>query len=781
MTDNELLTWPIFSANQDEVAKALKEKGYTVKKIWKKVSGSDSLQELYFEISVADDVISKEAIDAVNKDISECSEHVKNYKLKQIDNEFEKNILDKQGILSFIKYNKYQKPQPQKRYYQDKYDYWFSVTSFDDGKIFLADREKLEKNKDQAIEIVRPDLLTTNIEKELKDKAYEAKLTLKYKEYDHFTYIVKGHELENVFWMDLDLSNPEDMQKALAQDSLRWPSFSALDKELAAKLEEHGYICRKVGRSGFDSRNRFNVMTQDGKLTSEVLEWLKQEVNNCRKILAEEKICAFDQYFDEQSPDKNKVYSVVENGNDFYLTRTQDSEKYDTIASDIVAFTADHRRNVGHTYKELLIHKERIKTDKRHVITFEVPQKMIGRIIGKGGANIKALGQKYGKHFKVIQDPGEIYRNNLTELHETFSTMLNNGTALSFDLSLSQYPWLNEKDKKELQEKFTSAVIEKEKQREKEAQLKHERDIYILTSNVMSYLGDMTSLPENEVVLKLAEFLRKNKDNTEIIPVQPNREELETIKQKAFEIREREIKRQQELKEAEHRYFMDAVHNQMLRVLEETGKVIEAEKLTQFINTKFEGKDPVRLQELKKEAFEERAEKERQFPQKVEKLREIYYNVIAAEITNRNGEIIRHACESNGSASRVFNALYDQAEEAGLKEEFYFINIAETPQDDSEAELYRHNVKFMEQFVVQDIEENGGYYDSDVCFYISKSLKKETAAEILPIQKQTEDVPSEPQISLKEAKAQAKGQKSKGKTNNLADLAMLLNGGKGSR
>ena len=85
----------------------------------------------------------------------------------------------------------------------------------------------------------------------------------------------------------------------------------------------------------------------------------------------------------------------------------------------------------------------------------------------------------------------------------------------------------------------------------------------------------------------------------------------------------------------------------------------------------------------------------------------------------------------------------------------------------------------MEQLVVQDIEGNDGYYDPDVCFYTPQLLKKEAAAEKLPKQKQAEEVPLEPQISLKEAKAQVKGQKSKGKTNNLADLAMLLNSGKG--
>lgn len=146
-------------------------------------------------------------------------------------------------------------------------------------------------------------------------------------------------------------------------------------------------------------------MTKDGKLTPEILEQLNQAVEDCRNILDEEKIRAFDQYFDEQSPDKDKVYSVVETGKDFYLTRTQDYGKYDTIASEIVAFTADSRRNVGHAYKELLIHKERIKADKRHVITLEVPQKMIGLVIGKGGATIKTLSQNTASILKLSRIP----------------------------------------------------------------------------------------------------------------------------------------------------------------------------------------------------------------------------------------------------------------------------------------------------------------------------------------------------------------------------------------
>lgn len=106
------------------------------------------------------------------------------------------------------------------------------------------------------------------------------------------------------------------------------------------------------------------------------------------------------------------------------------------------------------------------------------------------------------------------------------------------------------------------------------------------------------------------------------------------------------------------------------------------------MDTNFEGKDSVLLQEFKQEASEERTRREQKLSQDIETLRKIYYKVIANEITNVNGEIHRRACESKKSASRVFSALYDQAEAAGLKEEFYYINITDTPKNDSEAELY---------------------------------------------------------------------------------------------
>lgn len=805
MTDDELLTWPTFSANQYELAKNLKEKGYHVQHHGR--SGFDTRNT--YEISTVDGVISKEAVETINKDISDFYKQQEKAKLKQVDDMFEKNILDKEGIFSFVELggeasnpwdydrNKYTCVSSYR--YMNYKDYRLNRRHI--YRYILADKNRLEQNGNKVIELSTSKFpgLFEKAGYELAELSEKYNFSIKGKNEDGFVYISRGSSLKNVFWLDLDLSKPEDMQKALTQNSLHWPSFSALDKKLAGKLEEKGYVCEKIGRSGFDSRNHFNVMTKDGKLTPEILEQLNQAVEDCRNILDEEKIRAFDQYFDEQSPDKDKVYSVVETGKDFYLTRTQDYGKYDTIASEIVAFTADSRRNVGHAYKELLIHKERIKADKRHVITLEVPQKMIGLVIGKGGATIKTLSQKYGKHFKVIQDPKEAYRNNLTELHETFSAMLNNGTALSFDLSLSQYPWLNEKDKKELQEKFSAAIIEKYKQKEKEAQIKHERDIYTVTSHIMSHLGDMTSLPENEVTLKLAAFLQENKDNADIIPVLPNLEELRKIKQEAIERREKQIKEQQVQKEVERQRFMEAVHDKMLDTMKETGKVIDAEKLTEFMDTNFEGKDSVLLQEFKQEASEERTRREQKLSQDIETLRKIYYKVIANEITNVNGEIHRRACESKKSASRVFSALYDQAEAAGLKEEFYYINITDTPKNDSEAELYTKNVEFMEELVIRDIEGNGGYYRPNVCFYTPKSLKKKTVTKKHSEQEHTEEhrsdiheaywekeqsgqehteeVPPVPQISLKEAKAQAKGQKIKGKTNNLADLAALINRG----
>ena len=98
MTDDELLTWPTFSANQYELAKNLKEKGYHVQHHGR--SGFDTRNT--YEISTVDGVISKEAVETINKDISDFYKQQEKAKLKQVDDMFEKNILDEEGIFSFV-------------------------------------------------------------------------------------------------------------------------------------------------------------------------------------------------------------------------------------------------------------------------------------------------------------------------------------------------------------------------------------------------------------------------------------------------------------------------------------------------------------------------------------------------------------------------------------------------------------------------------------------------------------------------------------------------------
>lgn len=183
-------------------------------------------------------------------------------------------------------------------------------------------------------------------------------------------------------------------------ENLYWPTINATKSILAAKLREMGYITTHYGRSCFEARNCYEISIKDGELNVENIEKIKKDIIEAEKQTEIDKKHNFDEYFDNESDDVNKVYAFVMTGYNYHQTRIAD-DKYYTAACMRTACTADHRNSEDHTYLSFVINEERIKNDKRAVIVLYVPKDMMGLVIGKGGSNIKALSEKYGKRFII--------------------------------------------------------------------------------------------------------------------------------------------------------------------------------------------------------------------------------------------------------------------------------------------------------------------------------------------------------------------------------------------
>ena len=185
-------------------------------------------------------------------------------------------------------------------------------------------------------------------------------------------------------------------------EDLYWPTINATKSVLANELRKMGYILTHCGRSCFEARNYYKISTTDDELTVENIKKIEKDIAEAKIQAEKNKLKAFDDYFDNESCDTNKVYAVIETGYDYHQTRLAD-DKYSEITCLRIACTADHRQDICHTYLSLMINEERMKDDKRNTIVLYVPKSMIGLIIGKNGENIKSLQNKYGKKF-IVKD-----------------------------------------------------------------------------------------------------------------------------------------------------------------------------------------------------------------------------------------------------------------------------------------------------------------------------------------------------------------------------------------
>lgn len=521
------LDWPTFSADQTELAALMEAKGYPVKHYGR--SGFESRNSYYIKIPDTPEENIIEVITKINQDIADAKEELKLKELAQADKEFAENILDEDGIFSYLELGG--GPSDLHNYNQEKYQKIGSerISCCQDNRrnishiyrVLLFDKEKLKKTDKKVIKLSS----AMGLEDGLTDVSREYGVNFKI---GNNTYIVNGKMLNNVSHLDLDLSKPEDVEKALSQDKLEWPRINATSTILKEKLENMGYVLEHQGQSGISRRNSYEIRTQDGIISPEAVAQINQDLEQAKNSAKEEKKQAFDQYFDEQSTDKAKVYAVVETGYNYDLTRTIDNEKYISIAKIRTSCTADSRYGYDHIYQELIINKERIKEDKRGFIVLEVPKDMIGLVIGKGGCNIKALQQKFGKNFKVVQDPRE---------------------------------------------------IEAEKKQAEEERLRQRKnDLNSLQRNIKDFIGNnLTSADDESIATSMAEYITNNQDS---LSVHPTQEEMMQIKENLVIERDEQIAEENRRKAEEIAYQKRLKEEQLAeqkRLEEEKSAVIFAE------------------------------------------------------------------------------------------------------------------------------------------------------------------------------------------------------------
>ena len=556
----QYLEWPNFSADQTELADLLEAKGYSVKHYGR--SGFESRNRYVIEFPDVDETNAQEVIEKINQDIADAQKELYQKELERADQEFAKHILDKDGIFSYMELGG--DPSDLHHYDEAKYEEigsYRSVACQDSRRnishiycVLLFDKEKLKKTDKKVIELSS----AMGLKDKLTSVSREYGINFKIGK-DSYSYIVDGRILENVSHLDLDLNKPEDVEKALIQHKLSWPTIKATSTILKEEMEKKGYVLEHQGRSGISQRNSYEIKTKDGIITPEAVEQITKDLEQAKNFVKETKNKAFDQYFDEQSTDKSKVYAVVETGYNYDLTRTINNEKYERIAQIRIACTQDLRYGYEHTYQELLINKERMKADKRGFIKLEVPKDMIGIIIGKGGSNIKALQQKFGKQFKIVQDPRE---------------------------------------------------IEAEKKREQEEiKRKRQADLNYLQRDIKHFMGEnFISADDEGIAISMVEYITNNQPKLSLVPTQEELQEMkknlisERDEQIAEENRRKaeEIARQKRLEEerlAEQRRLEQEKVSEMKRAIkahiqqwadEHNGKVMPNEEFANFIRETYQ-------------------------------------------------------------------------------------------------------------------------------------------------------------------------------------------------
>ena len=149
------LEWPNFSADQTKLANLMQAKGYPVKHYGR--SGFESRNSYWIEMPDTPEENIIEVIAKIKQDIADAKEELNLKELAQADKEFAENILDKDGIFSYLELGG--GPSHLHHYNQEKYQEIGSerISCCQDSRrnishmyrTLLFDKEKLKKKLEE--------------------------------------------------------------------------------------------------------------------------------------------------------------------------------------------------------------------------------------------------------------------------------------------------------------------------------------------------------------------------------------------------------------------------------------------------------------------------------------------------------------------------------------------------------------------------------------------------------------------------------------------------------
>ncbi|MHA1540810.1 MAG: KH domain-containing protein [Alphaproteobacteria bacterium] len=496
------------------------------------------------------------------------------------------------------------------------------------------------------------------------------------------------------------------------ESKLRWPTIGGDERILAEKLKKRGLSVVQHGRSGFSVRNSYEILHSNGILTQKTLAEvdviLKEEFFNT----VTGKLEAFDKYFDKDNSDLNKVYSLVQTGADFDLYRIMDSDKYETIASIRISKTKDSRQGIDHTYLDLVIHKERLLKDKRKIIKFEVPKKMIGKIIGKNGSNIKDYTQRYDKHFKVEQIESEKIQEIVNKKSKEFFKNQDNNleTALAYfnnlSIDVTEYTSISSVGKEalksflnELLKKKISTIkyFIKEEEERKERDRKTEIDTFIKAFHTQ--LEDtFLNITDTDLEKFFDEYILSSGNSVNLSKKTISEIKITMKKEKNAEKKRLEREKQNKIEKI-HSDIDGFINN----FYKQNHKFCQKKEITRFVekyfknndlNSFYGSNDNDSIENITQNHYDAYKKQIETFKKNLKKLRKIYHSVVWDEITNVNGEIHRKAGDSKASKGRIFSAVNLEAKNLVFPTNWYDVDIIK---EDYHGGCYLDNAGFVEE------------------------------------------------------------------------------------
>jgi len=623
------LEWPEFSGDNDILANVLRELGYEVE--YRGRSGISARNR--YIIETKDGNLTEDVLKQIEQDIEKAQEIIKDRENKVVDRLFDENKYDEEGVFSYVVLGGH--PSNPTYYDTNKYERVYSERLAHKGHLreynhtygyCLYDKEKLKNSKNKIF------VFKEALRREFCDVSERYGISFKAGNNETgFSYIVNGTYLEHSETFDIDLTNEDEVREAFERHNLDWPKINATENEKAEELKKMGYDVGYVGRSGFEYRNRYEIKTKDRVLTKDVLEKMKEDFVKVDEIISNKKFKAFDDCFNETSSDANKCYAVIETGGTYYRERVP-SSRYKEIASIRVGCTQDYRRGVEHTYATLFFDEEKLKNDKRKCIKIYVPKDMIGMVIGKKGATIKQLQEKYGKFFKVEQEPLEAKLEKISAIKDKFSSLLEEkgviGILEGMDLTLQNEKDLVEAEKEELREFFKNKLELYEKEQEEMKISQRKNDIISLRNNIEKSFGDkFVDMTRDEIDFNTNLYLEENADKIVVIP---NDEELaimiEDLQESSKYLKEVRIFEHNSLVEQ----YADNINSYVRNYEKENSKELSFEELKEFVEENF-ADEKARL-----EAYNNAVEiisKEREDKRRIDSADKKFDKVVDTEIT----------------------------------------------------------------------------------------------------------------------------------------------------